>query len=210
MLDLWKERALSVSVPGKQELVDLYGGKSTDPVVSPRIRSILKKDIRLVSENFCFSGRLNGEKCLFRIDTGSDVSILNRKFAREGERGLRKEEFKIRYPTGEEVLIKFEEEAQIELGEFSLKFPLLVAEILDDCLLGVSFLKEIRLENIFEPIFGTPELGRVVAQIMDPLEGISSFLRSLLTGNLGSLLEEQKKDFANFLKEYQDIFRIIS
>jgi len=132
--------------------------------------------------------------------------ILNRKFARGGVRGLWKEESKIRYPTGEEVPIKFEEKAQIELGEFSLKFPLLVAEILDDCLLGVDFLKEIRLENIFEPIFGTPEPGRVVARIMDPLEGISSSLRSLFTRNLGSLLEEQKKDFANFLKEYQDVF----
>jgi len=195
MLDMWKERALSVSVPGKQELVDLYGGRSTNPVDSPRISSIFKKDKRLVSENFCFSGRLNGEKCLFRIDTGSDVSILNKKFARGGERGLRKENFKIRYPTGEEVPIEFEEEAQIELGKFSLKFPLLVAEILDDCLLGVDFLKKIRLENVFVPIFETPEPGRMVARILDPLEGIPSSLRSLFTGNLGNLSEEQKKRF---------------
>jgi len=48
MLDLWKEGAFSVSVPGKQELVDLCGGRSTNPVISPRIRNIFEKDIRFV------------------------------------------------------------------------------------------------------------------------------------------------------------------
>jgi len=36
------------------------------------------------------------------------------------------------------------------VDKFSLEFPLLVADIIDDCILGVDFLRKINLLGIFE------------------------------------------------------------
>jgi len=37
---------------------------------------------RIVAEGnpFCFKGTVDGKLCFFKVDTGSDVSILSRKF----------------------------------------------------------------------------------------------------------------------------------
>jgi len=36
--------------------------------------------IRKKLNNFCLEGRIDGHPCLFRIDTGSDVTILRENF----------------------------------------------------------------------------------------------------------------------------------
>jgi len=36
--------------------------------------------IGILKERFSYFGILNGRECLFRIDTGSDVSIVNQRF----------------------------------------------------------------------------------------------------------------------------------
>jgi len=42
---------------------------------------------------------------------------------------------------------------KVRLGKYVVKIPMLVANINDDCIIGVDFLKEIYLENIFKTIF---------------------------------------------------------
>jgi len=56
---------------------------------------------------------------------------------------------KLRYPTGENVSIKFKVDTKIELGKLFIKIPMFVSEISDDCLLGVDFLRRINVSNIF-------------------------------------------------------------
>ncbi|KAL6265803.1 hypothetical protein P5V15_002620 [Pogonomyrmex californicus] len=98
------------------------------------------------SGNFCFQGRLDDQNCVFKIDTGSDVSILNKRLIRSGRQQFWVGKRKLRYPTGQEVPIDFKTNVKVELGKFSLEFPMYVAEIEDECILGADFLVKILLE----------------------------------------------------------------
>jgi len=51
---------------------------------------------------------------------------------------------------------------EVRLGKYIVKIPMLVANINDDCILGVDFLKEIHLENIFKTIFSEQKKFNVV------------------------------------------------
>lgn len=59
-----------------------------------------------------------------------------------------------KYPTGERVPIKCKERVRISIGSFSEEMEVFVAEIVDECLLGVDFLLRIELERIFNSAVG--------------------------------------------------------
>jgi len=91
-----------------------------------------------------------------KIDTGSDVSLLNRKLINKNFLL----EIVIKYPrekVGEKVIVDFQVVVKVEVGKHSIFFPMFVATINDDCLLGIDFLKKINLGNIFDNEFS--ELG---------------------------------------------------
>ncbi|KAL6268296.1 hypothetical protein P5V15_001413 [Pogonomyrmex californicus] len=74
---------------------------------------------------------MNGQGCIFKIDTGSDVSILNRKLVRSNKQRIWIGNRKLRYPIGEKIPIDFKVLVQVELGKFSLEFPMFVIDIED-------------------------------------------------------------------------------
>ena len=96
-------------------------------------------------EKFIYYGRLEGKTCSFKIDTGSDVSIVYCKFVKKESKKLKKKSYVFKYPTGETVPVNYRVFVKIELGKFSLKVPMFVADIKDDCLLGTDFLKIVNL-----------------------------------------------------------------
>jgi len=139
---------------GKLELVDLFGERSTNKDQTPKFNFSFLKRVKRLSEDFCYKGKLNGKECLFRVDTGSDVSIISNKFINGTERKIDVGNCRLRYPTGENVSTKFKIDTEIELGKLFIKIPMFVSEISDDCLLGVDFLRRINLNNIFDSVFG--------------------------------------------------------
>jgi len=151
-----------------------------------------------------------GEKlCFFRVDTGSDISILNKKLINFSKGRLPLGNNFPKYPTGEKVAVQFRVSAQIAVGKFSLEFPFFVAEISDDCILGVDFLKRVNLIKILEPEFGngvlldkeTMNCSRVIFEGRIPI-----FLNELLQQGSEGLEVEQKNNFISFLSEFQDVF----
>jgi len=73
--------------------------------------------------------------------------------AQKKKRRIINENYCLRYPTGEKIFIESKIITKIQLGNYSVEVPLFVAEINDDCLLGVDFLKIINLENVFDSSF---------------------------------------------------------
>jgi len=114
-----------------------------------------------------------------------------------------------KYPTEEKVAVQFRVSAEIVIGKFSLEFPFLVAEISDDCILGVDFLKRVNLIKILEPEFGngvfqkkkTMNCSRVIFE-----ERIPAILNELLQRSSEGLGDVQKNNFISFLLEFQDVF----
>lgn len=74
-----------------------------------------------------------------------------------------KKNIKLIYPTGETVPIHSRAVVKVELGKFSLKLPMFVANITDDYLLGVDFLSLIGVENDLRSALGIPQEELVCA-----------------------------------------------
>ncbi|KMQ88805.1 gap-pol polyprotein, partial [Lasius niger] len=98
----------------------------------------------------------------------------------------------------------------VKLGKFSLEFPMLVADINDDCLLGIDFFRALNLERVLDPVLGI--LGQKEFQIFTCSrlenfeEKVPQILSELFGENSRNLNSSQKKFFADFLSEFQDIF----
>jgi len=58
----------------------------------------------------------------------------------------------LKYPTGEKISIEFLVKAKIEIGSYSVEIFLFIAEINDQCILGIDFLKMINLDKVFKNI----------------------------------------------------------
>jgi len=97
-------------------------------------------------------GRIDGRLCSFRIDTGSDVTILREKFL-GFKRRILASNCPLRYPTRETVTVENKAIVKIEVGKFCLDFPVFITKIEDDCILGVDFLEQVKLGGIFTSAF---------------------------------------------------------
>ncbi|XP_071652203.1 uncharacterized protein [Temnothorax longispinosus] len=159
--------------------------------------------------HFRYKGMLDGNECCFKIDTGSDVSILSRRMVREGKHIIQIKDNSLRYPTGEVVPIEFKVMAKVLLGKYFVEIPMYVIDMDDDCLLGVDFLRKINLENVFEFAFISSESDKEKVLSCSRIQVSSErapFLKELYTNNSSNLNKAQKEIFTDFLEEYQDVF----
>ena len=135
--------------------------------------------------------------------------MINSRLARMNKQRIPFNSHCLKYPTGEEVPIKFKIKVLIKLGNISKELPVFVADIGEDCLLGADFLAAVNLENIFEPIFGNPDLGKeenFVCSRIQKFEDVPQFLKELFERETKDLNENQKDFFAQFLIDNHDIF----
>ena len=172
---------------------------------SPTKRCFLVNRVHKVFKDYCYTGFLNNKECIFKIDTGSDVSLINRKFVREGERRFPVFGRRFKYPTGEDVMVDFEILAKVELGKNSFELPILVSDIADDCLLGMDFLRKTDFGRVCDSFFGAPSVIRRIAQTEDSKE-FSPLLEELLSKNSKNLSDNQQNVFVEFIREYRDVF----
>lgn len=143
---------------------------------------------------------------MFKIDTGSDVSILNRNLVGDFKSKIFVGNCCLKYPTGEEVPVLFKTEVTVSLGKcLGMEIPMLVAEISDECILGVDFLERSNLLGIFDPIFGNRDSEMFSCSRITPVK-VPIFLEKLFTLNSENLDSTQKNVFAQFLWEFQDVF----
>jgi len=117
--------------------------------------------------------------------------------------------FKYTGPSGERVPVKFKIRALVEVGELSMKLPVYIVEMKDDCLLGNDFLLAMNFEETLVSFFGDSSQRRkelVCSRIESEANGVPLFLRELFVKETQNLNEEQKEQFANFLTRFQDVF----
>jgi len=166
--------------------------------------------IRKKLNNFCFESRIDDHPCLFRIDTGSDITILREKFLDFKEHRILANNCLLRYPTGETVTVENKAVVKIEIGKFCLDFPVFIAKIEDDCILGVDFLERIKLGEIFTSVFNGKELGNqksfLCSRISKGSERIPPNLLEFYEKNSTTLDISQRERFAEIIVDFLDIF----
>jgi hypothetical protein len=98
---------------------------------------------------------------------------------------------------------------KVEIGKYILEFPMMVAEINDDCLLGADFLKKLNLDNVFESAFGNINkniLDIDCARVEVSSQKVPSLLEELFIKHSKNLNFDQQEIFASFLDDFKDVF----
>ena len=75
--------------------------------------------------NFCFEGEINNKRCTFRINTGSDISILNNNLMGSDEFRIKINNCNLTYPAGEKVTIGYKMYTTVRLGNYLVEIPML-------------------------------------------------------------------------------------
>jgi len=197
-------------------LVELSGVDSTHSYEAPLrlekyLSSMKEKIVRGRERKFCFKGLIDKRVCIFKIDTGSDVSVISSRLIDSSKRRIPLDRSCcLKYPTGEEVSVKFKTKVFVELGKFSVEFTMFVANIDDDCLLGIDFPSTVRLENVFDSFFGDFDSGKernlLCSRIKGFEEEIPLFMKKLFERESRNLNEDQRNHFAQLLRNNQDVF----
>lgn len=126
----------------------------------------------------CYIGKLDGETCSFKIDMG--CNILNSKLVGKDKERIRAERCNLRYPTGEKVSIVFKVNVEVQIVKYSKNILMFGADINDDYLLEVDFLKTVDLANIFESVFEpNKEKGLSCSRVEDSSKKVSPVLKEL-------------------------------
>jgi len=155
-------------------------------------------------KDFYFAGQLENKDCIFKIDTGSDISIVNRNLIASNKVKFELNNCSLRYPTGEKVVVKEKVFVKVRLGKYIVEIPMLIANINDSCILGVDFLKKIYLENVFKTIFS--EQKEIQCGRLESFVEVSSDLKYLFEESSKNLNESQKQLCAKFINEFHDVF----
>jgi len=197
-------------------LVELSGADSTysyEAPLQPRkyLSSVKEKNCKRKGKKFCFEGLIDKRVCMFKIDTGSDVSVISSRLIDSSKRRIPLERSCcLKYPTGEEVSVHFKTKVFVELGKFSVEFIMFVADIDDDCLLGIDFLSTVRLENIFDSYFEDFDSGKerdfLCSRIRSFENKVPFFMKELFERESRNLNGDQKNHFARLLKNNLDVF----
>jgi len=103
---------------------------------------------------FYIKERVNKRSCTFKIDMGSDVTLIREGLLEFSKQQVsRNRSINLRYPTGERVPIKFKVRVLVEVGELSMELPVYVVDMKDNCLLGNNFLSAMNFEGTFASFF---------------------------------------------------------
>ena len=84
---------------------------------------------------FEFDDSVDKKSCILKIDSGSDVTILNSKIVEPRCHRIPLDGPNLKYPTGEDVPVKFKTVVRIDLGQHSVQMIVFVADIANDCVL---------------------------------------------------------------------------
>lgn len=95
----WRER--------KRGLVESCAGQ-TRLIHEKMLTRFTDLDVgRIRENNFYYNGKINDKKCSFKVDTGSDISVLNKKLINKDMKKIRVRNCNLKYSTGEKILSNF-------------------------------------------------------------------------------------------------------
>ena len=93
-------------------------------------------------DSLIVTGSINGRSCDVTIDTGSNISILRPDILtiKDGP-DIQPVQSCLQTVTGEKAQIHGKGELQLTIGDFTVLHPMWIADIKDECILGLDFLE---------------------------------------------------------------------
>ncbi|XP_011867683.1 PREDICTED: uncharacterized protein LOC105561915, partial [Vollenhovia emeryi] len=113
-------------------------------------------------------------------------------------------------PTGERVPVKCKVLVKVCLGQVSTIILMYVADIVDECLLGIDFLKETNFKDILETALGLNHFSGQNPISCSRVTSLSReaplLLKELFESSSRELAQPQSEALVEFLTDFQDTF----
>jgi len=99
-------------------MVELIGANPTGKTNAPKnMEKVIR--VREDADLFIFCGKINDKFSDFKLNTGSDVTVINSRLVTVSEKHIPLENKRLRYPTEKKVPVKFR--VKMELGKYSCR-----------------------------------------------------------------------------------------
>lgn len=174
---------------------------------------------QMMNLNLTVNGKIDNRECLMLMDSASDISILNPKFFDKKSNSFKKVNQSITILTVARTnLIHHSiQNTTIQIGGISVNLDLVIADIQEDCILGLDFLYKSGLHSdlreILEEKLNSSSKARIVSvrettvqPARIPNQSLPEHLTKLFELSSKFLNHSQKEKFANFLVNYQQSF----
>jgi len=189
-------------------LVELIGASSTKERNVPKgVEKVFR--VNKNADPFVFRGKINGKYCDFKLDTGSDVTVINPKLIDVSGKHIPVKNERLRYPTGEKVPVKFRSQVKVELGKYSCRMLVYVAEIGENCILGADFCLQTGIDKVFRSAILESSQGKKSEHLF--CAGFLLFRREfqISVGNFSNeILRKRMSHKRGFLRIFLRNFRI--
>ncbi|KAI5754399.1 hypothetical protein M8J77_008276 [Diaphorina citri] len=135
------ERYSDVEQKCKQETDTVNPVESGQVQPSSCPENIHVHSVRGMYDSLIIRGKVNQRDCNILIDTGASKSILRRDIL--AETNLKNpDKYTLKTATGEQSRVYGEIEVTIQLGNVEMRHKFVVADIVDDCILGFDFMMD--------------------------------------------------------------------
>lgn len=169
------------------------GQKLANRICGPDDNTIIIARLHKNDHDLSLSGRINGEWRVITIDTGAMKSILRPDIA--NVRLFGSSNYVLRTATGEAVPVLGEVNRKVQLGDLEFRHDFLVANITDECIIGMDFLKAhgfsldfkerlLKWQNVEVPIEITHMEAKRLRVIIDSNTTISPLSESLISAKI--------------------------
>lgn len=93
-------------------------------------------------------GEVNGKPCKLTLDTGASHTVVNSNLASRflGDFFNNHDRIQLLTATGQHITVRGKKEVKLKLGHKAYWHNVIVADIVDDCILGLDFMRKYRCE----------------------------------------------------------------
>jgi len=113
-------------------------------------------------------GKINDKFCNFKLDTDSDVTVINPRLIGVSEKHIPVKNERLKYPTGEKVPVKFRSQVKVELEKYSCRMIVYVAMIGENCILGADICLQTGIDEVFRSAILESLQGKKPEPVLSP------------------------------------------
>jgi len=140
---------------------------------------------------------------------GSDVTVINPRLVDVNEKHVLVENERLRYSTGEKVLVKFKSQVKVKLGKYSCRIIVYVAEIRENCILATDFCLQTGIDKVFRSAILESSKGKkpehlFCRRISSTSKGVPDSCREPFERDSQEM--DVSKEYFDLLEEFQDVF----
>uniref|UniRef100_A0A2A4K0Q2 Peptidase A2 domain-containing protein n=1 Tax=Heliothis virescens TaxID=7102 RepID=A0A2A4K0Q2_HELVI len=134
----------------KETKEEIAAGKRVNARTAGRVLAGFRRAPRIsISQahdgnSLIIKGEVNGRPCKLTLDTGASRTVISSQLANRvlGDSFVRYDHINLVTATGQRITVRGEREVELKLGNIIYQHKVIIADIVDDCILGLDFMRQ--------------------------------------------------------------------